>query len=67
MRMETTIHKVGRAIDWFSIWRFLNTGFSDTTSTLRKGKLVQDKSVANFIERWVELALVANCSSYSLQ
>ena len=36
------------------------------TSTSRKGKLVEDISAVNFIEGWVELALVVNYSSSSL-
>ena len=35
------------------------------TTTSRKGKLVQDTSVVNFIEGLVEFALVVNCSSSS--
>ena len=36
MRMETIIHKVGRAIGWFSVQRCHTTGVSDTNKYIEE-------------------------------
>ena len=47
MRMETTIHKVGRSIIGFLYNNVLLTVSVTPTSTSRKGKLVEDIYMVN--------------------